>query len=109
MIAMSRGVLAGVLPEDLISRLDTVLQLAPREAVEAFEPLETLGAVEILVTGRLCPPLPPRGRGRAPRHRAPRGAGWGEENFGAAGTPWCLGDLGDRWALPAADPAGARR
>jgi phosphoglycerate dehydrogenase-like enzyme len=70
MIAMSRGVLPGVLPEDLMSRLDTVLHLAPRQAVESFEPLETLGAVEILVTGWSCPPLTGRVLDAAPKLRA---------------------------------------
>lgn len=70
MIAMSRHVLPGVLPEDLISRLDTVLRLAPRQAVEAFEPLGALGDVEVLVTGWLCPPLTPRVLDAAPKLRA---------------------------------------
>jgi len=70
MIAMSRGVLPGVLPEDLMSRLNNALLLVPRQAVETFESLETLGAVEVLVTGWSCPPLTPRVLDAAPKLRA---------------------------------------
>jgi phosphoglycerate dehydrogenase-like enzyme len=70
MIAMSRSVLSGVLPQDLMRRLGASVRLARTDAVDRFDPPETLAPVEILVTGWSCPRLTERVLDAAPKLRA---------------------------------------
>ncbi|MET7401355.1 hydroxyacid dehydrogenase [Dactylosporangium sp. NPDC005572] len=72
MIAMSRVFAPAVLPDDLMSRLGSCIDLVGTEAVESFaDPgtLHRLETVEVLVTGWSCPPLTAQMLDASPRLR----------------------------------------
>jgi len=73
MIAMSRKVAPGVLPEDVLNRLSRALHLHRTEPVESFddaEARECLATVEVLLTSWSCPRIDARVLDAAPRLRA---------------------------------------
>jgi len=73
MIAMSRKVAPGVLPEDVLNRLSRALRLHRTEPVESFddaEARECLATVEVLLTSWSCPRIDARVLDAAPRLRA---------------------------------------